>query len=725
MPSPLLKKPAFWIVLLIASALCVFTVLRYFGDAFSVLDLDVTMSRDDALRDARTLAERKKLTTATLTEAVASFEGNEAVQTFVELEGGGKPALKPLIESGPANEFPLYRWTVRLYAPSEEREVQVAFTPDGRATGFFSRVPENEPGAAASVDDARAIATATATRDWNVDFIRYRPLTASAVTRPGGRVDHEFVYERTPDGAPSIGAGRFRLRMTVAGDRLVQLQRFTFVPEAFARRYETMRSVNNNIAQAASIAAGLLYGLGGCLIGLIWLMRRHAVRWGPSAKWAAVVALLITGASLASISGSWFGYDTATSASTHLATGILSALAGGVAAWLLLTVVFASAEGLGREAFGAQPQLWRTWRSPSANSYAIWGRTLAGYAWIGFDLAFIAIFYFLVQRYLGWWSPSDALIDPNILGTKQPWIGPVSRALQAGMMEEALFRAVPLAGAALLGRRFGREKLFIGVALVLQAIIFGCAHANYPGQPAYARPIELFLPSLVWGLVYLRYGLVPGILFHFGFDLVLMSIPLFVTDAPGIVFDRAMVIGILALPLIVLTVQRIRAGRLIDLPDSERNAAARPEGPMARANEDAVLDVVDGAGRAVAARTGGAQRRTAAALASRDGAARALRRRRRGRPGGAARAAVRRAGPRDRPRRGDGDRRARARRSRRRTRRALAAHGALGRHLGRAGRALRVARRRQAALPAHRRQHRRAAALGGPLRPLRRRRRRA
>ena len=423
------------------------------------------------------------------------------------------------------------------------------------------------------------------------------------MTRPGKRVDHEFVYERLTDGAPSIGDGRLRLRLVVSGDRLTQLQRVIYVPEAFARRYGTLRSVNDNIAAAASVAAGLLYGLGGCLIGLIWLMRRHAVRWAPAARVAGVVAVLIAGAALSSIADSWFDYDTATSASTFRVARIGSALVGGVVAWLFLTVVFATAEGLGRLAFGHHPQLWRTWRAPSAISRAVWGRTLAGYAWIGFDLAFIAIFYFLVQRYLGWWSPSDALVDPNILGRPQPWLAPVAMALQAGMMEESLFRAVPLAGAALLGRRFGREKQFVIVALVLQAIVFGCAHANYPGQPAYARPIELFVPSLVWGVVYLRYGLVPGMLFHFGFDLVLMSLPLFVTDAPGIVFDRAMVIGVLAVPLVVLIVQRLRTGRLIDLPDSERNAGSGGAGPHDALAETAAVEVVDRIGEAAAAVT--------------------------------------------------------------------------------------------------------------------------
>ncbi len=597
MTSNSLRKPVFWIVLLIASALCAFTVFRYFGDAFSVLDLDVRMSRTQAIAEARRIVDDKKLSTAKLTESAASFSGDTAVQTFIELEGGGKPALKPLLGGdGGGGEYTLYKWRVRLYSEGVEREVLIAFTPDGRPSGFFSKLPEAEPGRALAADEARAIAVDSATRDWAVDFARYRPLTASSVMRPGKRVDHEFIYERKLEGAPPLGEGRLRLRLVVSGDRLTHLQRFVFVPEAFARRYETLRSANNTIAAFASVGAGLLYGLGGCLIGLIWLMRRHAVHWGPAAKWAAVVAVLIGGAGLAGIPASWLDYDTATSASTHLITRIGGAVVGAIVTWLLLTVVFATAEGLGRLAFGSHPQLWRTWRTPSAISRAVWGRTLAGYAWIGFDLAFIAAFYFLVQRYLGWWSPSDALIDPNILGTPQPWIPPVAMSLQAGMMEESLFRAVPLAGAALLGRHFGRERLFIVIALVLQAIIFGCAHANYPGQPAYARPVELFLPSLVWGLVYLRYGLVPGMLFHFGFDLVLMAIPLFVTDVPGIVFDRAMVIAILLIPIGVLIVQRLRAGRLIDLPDSERNAAAPRSDPvsepMSRATDDAVLAVL-------------------------------------------------------------------------------------------------------------------------------------
>ena len=84
-------------------------------------------------------------------------------------------------------------------------------------------------------------------------------------------------------------------------------------------------------------------------------------------------------------------------------------------------------------------------------------------------------------------------------------------SLQAGFMEECLFRAVPLSIAALIGARFGHRRAVIAVAFVLQALVFGAAHANYPGFPAYSRLVELIGPSLVWGLIFLRFGLVPTI----------------------------------------------------------------------------------------------------------------------------------------------------------------------------------------------------------------------
>ena len=89
-----------------------------------------------------------------------------------------------------------------------------------------------------------------------------------------------------------------------------------------------------------------------------------------------------------------------------------------------------------------------------------------------------------------------------------------------------MFRAAPLAIAVLLGRRFGRAPIWVGGTLLLQAIIFGAAHSNYPAMPGWARLVELFVPAVVFGVLFLRWGLLPGIMLHFVYDAFLMALPM-------------------------------------------------------------------------------------------------------------------------------------------------------------------------------------------------------
>ena len=201
---------------------------------------------------------------------------------------------------------------------------------------------------------------------------------------------------------------------------------------------------------------------------------------------------------------------------------------------------------------------------------------------VGVDLAFVVAFYWIAKEQLGWWSPSDALLNPDSLATVLPWLGPLAISLQAGFWEECLFRAIPLAGAALLGNRFGNRRVWIGGAFIVQILIFGAAHAAYPTQPAYARLIELIVPSTVFGLLYLRFGLLPVIVMHFTFDAVLFALPLFVSSAPGVLVDQGIFVLILLAPLWAVLSARVRGGKWIDLPAPLRNGAWRPPVPEER-----------------------------------------------------------------------------------------------------------------------------------------------
>jgi len=545
---------------------------RLFPLAIPLVNLDITFSREEALAKAQVIAAAQRLAPVDARVA-AVFNHDDDAQNYIELDGGGKAAFARLVDG---QLYAPYWWEVRLFRPGTIDEAVLRFRPDGTVDGFTRRLAEDHVRDAATLAltpaAAQALAQAAATATWGIDLAPYRLIETSAQTRASGRVDHRLVYERDEQ----FGEGRIRLRLAVAGDELVDVSPSFFVPESFERRFRELRSANNTIAAVASIAAGLLYGLLGCILGTLWLLRTRTLQVKPALVAGLVVGLLLGASTLANYPAAWFAFPTTRDADSFWWREIATAAITTLGAGLSLGLVFMAAEGLTRRAFPHQPQLWRLWSRDAGGSVNVAGRTAGGYLFVPIELALIAAFYFATNRWLGWWQPSAALTDPNILSSAVPALMPIAMSLQAGFMEECLFRAIPLALGALLGAHFGQRRLGIGVAFVLQAVIFGAAHANYPGLPAYSRLVELLLPSLLWALIFLRYGLLPTILLHALFDLVLFSIPLFLLDAPGASAQQALVIAAALVPAAIVVLRRLQQGAWRELPAACWNGAWLP-----------------------------------------------------------------------------------------------------------------------------------------------------
>ncbi len=563
------RKPAFWIVLALISLSGIFFTFKYFSEAFPIVTLDLSMDRAGALKLAADLTAKYQWGPKDYSPA-ASFDLDSEVQNYVELEVGGSRAFKELLKGG---FYSPYLWRVRHFKEGDPNETVIRFTPDGKPYGFRERLAEDAHGASLSPEEARIIAEKAATEQWQILLNQYVAVETSQEERPGGRRDHTFVYERPNQ---KMGEGLYRLRLVVGGDRLTELTHFIKIPEAFERRYEEMRSANETLASVAQYLVLILYLGGGCVVGLFFLLRQRWVSWKKPLAWAAFIAFLNLLGGLSALPLSWMSYETALSARAFLTKEILSEI-GGFALWtMVLTLTFMAAEGLTRKAFPQMIQLWKLWSPDTTSSYSVLGRTLGGYLIVGFDFAFVVAIYFVTTRHFGWWTPSDALFEPNLLATYLPWLSGVAQSLQAGFWEECLFRAVPLAGAALIGQRLGKRNLCIVIAFILQALVFGAGHANYPSQPAYARLVELIIPSFVFGGIYLTYGLLTSIISHFVFDVVWFSLPLFISTAKGIWIDRAIVILLTLTPLWVVLRARLKKGAWGTVPEEAYNRAWKP-----------------------------------------------------------------------------------------------------------------------------------------------------
>ncbi len=559
----LTRRPLFWVFVAVLVAGSVTFAVRNFTEAFPVANIELEMDRVAALGEARALAEERGWGPDAFRQAASFGDPDPEVRVYLELELGEDDAIGRLVSEG---EIHPYRWQVRHFTEGETREALIRFTPAGAPYGFRLTLPEDAPGAALPADEARALAEAAAIAPpWGVDLARFERVESSQETRPSGRVDHTLVYERI---GTDLGDADIRLRLRVSGDELTELTHTVRVPEAFSLRYAEMRTANTRLALIASLLFIGLFLVVGCGGGLFYLIRTRWLEWKTPLAWGAIVAGVMALASLNQLPLAWMGYDTALDTSTFLFEQFALAIGIFAAGPPFLALIFMVAESLGRRAFPRQPQQWRFWHPDVARSAPALGRTIGGYAVAAIEIGFVIAFYLWATRREGWWMPSEALIQPDLLATAFPWLTAVSIALFSGFWEEALFRAVPIAGAALIGARYGGRRWWILAALILQAAVFAAAHADYPQQPSYARLAELFLPALFWGVLYIWFGLVPVIIAHAGYNLTLISIPIWV--------DRIAIVAIGLIPLWIVLWHVGRKGFRPQLPALASHAAWRP-----------------------------------------------------------------------------------------------------------------------------------------------------
>jgi len=561
------RKTSTWVVCFLLSIACLWAAHSHFTQAFPIVSLDIQLDRGGAVDSALEIVEREDWGPKTFEQA-ASFQLDRQVQHFVELECGGNKAFIDMLS---ANLYAPYQWRVRHFQPDNAHEVMLFFAPSGEWYGVEENIPEEESGAALNRDDALIVAQTRAT-DLGIELAAYERISDSQKEQPSGRIDHTFVYELLNK---ELGTGRYRLKLVVSGDRLTTLKREVFVPEAFERRYAEMRSANETIAMVGSGAMFVLFVIGGA-IGTFFLLRQGWVQWRTAVFWGTLLGALQGLAMLNELPLSWMTYDTALSPDDHIVQTVFLAAIAFVGMAQLYTLSFIVAETMTRRAFPNHLQFWKLWSKEVGSSLSVMGRTAGGYLMVGPMILYVVGVYYLNSRWLGWWNPSEALFEPNILASYFPWFSSIALSLQAGFWEECLFRAIPLSGAALIGERFGRKRMCIGIAFVLQMLIFGAAHANYPAQPAYARMLELLIPSAVFGWLFLKFGLLPSIIMHFAYDVVWFALPLFVSKADGIFVDRSIVLFLAFIPLLIPLYQRYRIRNWNELTDEFLNSAWKP-----------------------------------------------------------------------------------------------------------------------------------------------------
>jgi len=539
--------------------------VKNFYRAFPEASIDFRATRQDAQALAARFLQEQGLPTAGYRLA-SRFSYDDDAKTFLEREAGLEQANRIM-----GTRVRLWRWSYRWFQPRQKEEYRVDITPAGGFVGFEHQLPE---------DDARPAATAGQARALAEDFLRARlhrdPATldfveASEVQRPH-RTDRTLTWKERDF---NLHDATNRVEVTLRGDEVAGYREYLKIPEQWSRDYQRLRSKNDMATYAdLALVVGLILGL---VATIVMRIRRQDVRWRLAATIGVVGAALAFLAAMNQFPLQEFGYPTTDSYSSFVSSQVLQALLQAAAYGGLLFVITAGAEPLYRAAFPGRVSLGNLFRPGGLRTRRFFLGAILGISLTAVFIAYQTAFYIVAYRH-GAWSPADVPYD-DLLNTRFPWLFVLFGGFFPAISEEFLFRmfAIPFL------RKVTRS---IGVAVVLAAFLWGFGHAAYPQQPFYIRGVEVGVGGVALGLIMLRWGILPTLVWHYSVDAMYSAMLLLRSHSLYFKLSGAASAGFVTLPVLVaLAAYLVRGGFEPEtgLLNADERAPAPAPGPAPEA----------------------------------------------------------------------------------------------------------------------------------------------
>ncbi len=553
------RRDAVWIVcFLIAGALGLTCYIQFFDRALPVASLNFRVDREQAHQAAEAYLHRLGYD-LTDYESAQVFSYSSLPQVFLERTLGLEEANRLVREW-----VSVWYWNIRWFKPLQKEELRVRIDPGGRIVGFTHSILESDEGASLSEEDARVIAETFLIDMQGFQLDDYESIEASSIERPN-RMDHTFTYRKKDF---VVGDdGHYRLGVTVKGDKAGYFAEYLKVPETFSRNYREIRSRAGLLANIASVFA---FALGiAMVVVLVRKYRQRTLIW----RAALGVGILVAATSFLGVVNGYpltrFGYDTTQSFVSFILTFIFySCLLSAVLSGIMIALSGAAGGAAAQDVEGWKNPLARLslrgWRSASFARI-----TLVGYGLAFAHLGYVTIFYILGNDYLGVWSPAAMTQYSNTYSTYLPWIYPLLIGLLAATSEEFLFRLLAIS---LLIRWLKKPWL----AVLIPAIVWAFLHANYPQEPIYIRGLELTVVGVIFGLVFLRYGVWATIISHYVYNCFLGIYPMVQSDSLYFKVSGILAVAIIFIPAIP-AIFGVITGRYKEVEEPEE--VSPPEAP--------------------------------------------------------------------------------------------------------------------------------------------------
>jgi len=541
---------ALWVL---AAVIGLVIIFKYHDAAFPSTSIDFQLTRLEAealARDVMTTQGHRH----TGYQAVTTFGFDDLAKIYLEREVGLEAANRIM-----ASEVNVWQWNTRFFRPEEQEEFFVLISPAGRLVGFYHEIEETRPGPVLPEREAREIAELFLRNTQSIDIANYR-LVESNTDVLDFRADHTFTWER--DGYKAKDA-TVRLMVTIQGNRVGGYSEYLKIPEVWQRDYERIRSRNSATQAVAQIGWAVII-----IIILILFIKAISQNQFTRSTWRfgvlSGVVIGVTSVALAInlLPLSLTSYATTDSLQSFYIQLLLSTFIS--AGFLIMFITLAGAVGTVSYRSLLPEKIAPEWifSRPVLRTKEYFMASVVGYLIPPVMLGYITAFY-LIGNQFGVWSPA-AVDYTDMASTAMPWLFPLSIGLQASILEEFLFRLVAIC----FLKRFIKSNF---LAILIPAILWGFLHSNYPQQPFFIRGLELTMVGVLFGYVFLRFGIISTLIAHYTYDALLLSLFLFQSSRLYFQVSGVVVVGLLLVPLLPALIAHFR--KRLEYHPSMLNAA--------------------------------------------------------------------------------------------------------------------------------------------------------
>ncbi len=510
----------------------------YYRKAFPEASIDFKISKAEAIRRAKKELQERGADVSTYFQTI-HFDYDAISKAYLDREVGIEKMNELLSE-----EVHLWKWKVRWFKPFEQKEYHVHLSPEGNIIGYIRILPEEEKARSVGQDQALHIAEVFL-KHIGVSLHNYS-LIEKDFTQLKNRTDFIFTWKKNDFQEPD---GEYRISVTIQGDEIGSYQSFFKVSEEWRRHYFRMRSRNQLLQKIAYfITLPLLMALP---ITLLLRMRGRDVCWNVSLVLSLCIFISHILLGINSIPLYFSQFDTTQSIGNFSAHILLNILITALLYAVIVFIIVGASEPLYREQNPMRLSLSNFLTKRFFKTEEFFTSTIIGYSLALFHIGYVVLFYYL-GRNLGIWSPTE-IGYTDALSTFLPWIYPLTVSLTASLMEEFIFRVFAIS----LLRKF----LPAWMAVVMPAFLWGFLHSNYPQQPSFIRGIEVGILGIVAGYVFLRWGILATLIWHYTIDAAFLGLFLFNSTNLYFIISGTLVMGLLMIPMLLALFSIIKERR--------------------------------------------------------------------------------------------------------------------------------------------------------------------